>query len=216
MSQSQDAVGFDTNHLDPGLAAIFPREVEIVDLASTRGQMALFDRLIEDDKSSKVVDLWHVSYERFFRQAEDIGFFQEAQARAVKCDILLQTDPRRRFAHELTTLPGRCPGAAVLLVENEELAGFSADPDSQALDGLHQRRFFVPKLDPAVRHVLNCPDLLLRRFISMWVPDDLRTIQHALSRSLQPIFSQFEILALASDLGLPVRSLLPRKPSRPP
>ncbi len=211
ISRSEGAVGFDTNHLDPGLASVFPREVEIVDLASTRGQMALFDSLIEDDKIPKVVDLWHVSYNRFFEQAEEIGFFKEARDRDLKCLVLLQMDPKNRFSHELLTLPNRCPGVDVVLVENEELSGLSEEPNSHASLSLDQRRVFVPKLDPAVRHLLQHPEILMQRFVCMMVPEDLRALQDQLRQSLLPIFKQFEIFEVASQLGLPVRSLLPRK-----
>ncbi len=214
ISQSQDAVGFDTNHLDPGLAPIFPRDVEIVDLASTRGQMALFDHLIEDDNTSKVVDLWHVSYDLFFRQAKEIGFFEEARARDLKCFILLHMDPRKRFARELIALRSHCPGADVILVENQELASLPNEQAIMATATLGQQRFVVPRLDPTIQRVVSYPEVLLHRFASILVPEHLQPTQFSLRRSLLPVFDQFEIMELASELGLPVRSLLPRK--RPP
>lgn len=212
MSQSVTALGFDTNHLDPGLASIFPRDVATVDLSSTRGQMALFDSLIEDDKVTKVVDLWHVSYDHFFRQAEDIGFFQEARGRNLQCFILLQMDPKNRFAREIRTLQNRCPGAEVVLVENEELARLSEEPDSHGPASPGQRRLTIPRLDPVVRRLLTHPEILIHRFVCMLVPEELRTLQDQLRRALLPIFTQFEIIDVASELGLPVRSLLPRRP----
>ncbi len=211
ISQSGNALGFDTNHLDPGLAAVFPRDVAVVDLFSTRGQMTLFDSLIEDDKIPKIVDLWHVSYDRFFKQAEEIGFFEEAYKRDLKCIFFLHMDPKLRFARELGNLRSRYPRADTVLVENEALSDFQRQPTSSTSLAFDQRRLFVPELSSTVCYLLQQPEILIYRFVSMVAPHDLRMLQDEFRKFLLPVFKQFEVLEAATELGLPMRSLLPRK-----
>ena len=50
-------VGFDLNPREPMLAGRFPKLVWPVDIADIRGQMELFDRLVADTASTKVIDL---------------------------------------------------------------------------------------------------------------------------------------------------------------
>jgi hypothetical protein len=209
LSHSGVALGFDTNPLSPSLASVFPRNVEIVDLASTRGQMALFDTLISGDKLPKVIDLWHVSYDVFFEHAGDFGFFEEARERNLKCMILLQMDPKARFANEMGKLAHRCLGADVVLVENDHVTASAVSPPLSA--GMSQRPLFVPALSSDVRRLLEEPELLIPRFASMLVPEHSRALQSQVRETLLPVFQQFQIIEAASELGLAARSLLPRR-----
>jgi hypothetical protein len=211
LSQARPTHGFDTNHLDPALAAVFPNAIQTIDLATTRGQMMLFDRLIEDDKTSKIVDLWHVSYERFLKQAAEIGFFAEARARGLKCFILLLIDPQERFILELRSLSRYWPGADVVLVQNDGL--LSGDPTTvrEHIDRFAQRPFIIPKLDRRTLQLLAQPEILISRFIGITVPDELLGLQQRLSDLVVPVFEQFKLLEVASELNLSARSLLPRQ-----
>ena len=214
LSQARPAHGFDTNHLDPALAGVFPSAIQVIDLATTRGQMMLFDQLIEDDKTSKVIDLWHVSYERFFKQAVEIGFFAEARARGLKCFILLLTDPKERFVLEVGLLSLHGPGADVVLVQNE---GFH-DSNTAAIRGhivrSGQRPLVIPRLDQPILQLLAQPEILICRFIGVPVPEEIRALQQRLSDLVLPVFNQFELLEVASELNLPARSLLSRQRHR--
>jgi hypothetical protein len=50
-------VGFDLNPREPTLAGRFPKLVWPVDIGDVRGQMELFDRLVADTASTKVIDV---------------------------------------------------------------------------------------------------------------------------------------------------------------
>ena len=213
INRYDSAIGFDTNHLDPHLASIFPRVVRTIDLSSTRGQMTLFDSLIEDDGVAKVVDLWHVSFERFFNQAEDIGLFEEMQSRNLKCFVLLHMDPKGRFAKELGKVRQRCPGADVILVENEWIAGLHDEPGSSTTFSVDRRRLFVPKLNPTTLSFLQQPEISVCRFVRVRVPSAVRAVQDQLGEALLPVFRQFEIIETATELGLSAGALLSRKRS---
>ena len=59
-------VGFHLSPREPMLAGRFPKLVWPIDIAETRGQMELFDRLLVDTASIKVVDLGYGAFEQFF------------------------------------------------------------------------------------------------------------------------------------------------------
>lgn len=63
-------------------------------ITDVREQMALFDRLIDDDGVSKVVDLGAKFFSTFFARANRIGLAEEARRRAVALALLfvLTTD----------------------------------------------------------------------------------------------------------------------------
>jgi hypothetical protein len=214
LSEARLGSAFDTNHLDPLLAAAFPKVVQIADLATTRGQMMLFDHLIEDDRTSKVVDLWHVSYDHFFQQAAELDFFNETLARGLKCVILLLTDLKERFVSEFASLSRRCRGADVVLVHNEGLIGGNVAAIQQRVAQLSGRYLLMLKLDQPTLQLLEQPEILVCRFMDMMVPDELQTLQKSLSNALLPVFEQFELIEVAADVGLPSRSLLPRRKAR--
>jgi hypothetical protein len=175
--------------------------------------MTLFDSLIEDDNIAKVVDLWHVSFDRFFKQAEDIGLFEEMRSRNLKCFVLLQMDPKGRFTGELSRLRKRCAGANVILVENEWLAGLHEESGSSTTFAVDRRRLFVPKLNSAAYYLLQQPEIMACRFVHMRVPSELQALQDQLRGSLLPFFRQLEILATAIELGISAEALLSRKHS---
>ena len=210
LSQDLAARGFDTNRLDPGLSPVFPKEVDLVDLSSTRGQMVLFDSLIENDHVTKVVDLWHVSYGSFFKQANDLGLFKEMQDRNIKCFIFLLLDSKYKFSVELSTLPRRCIGADIIPTENATISYLYQSEIEPSLE-MPRRRLVIPRLDPVVHQLLMHPEILIYRFINMVVPQELRHLQEDLHQALLPIFKQFEIIEVAAELGLPVRSLLSQR-----
>src|SRR5262249_12860851 len=70
---------FDTDTIERSLSECFPDESFVVDLADVRGQMALFDSLVQPGPDSRVVDLSHLSYRRFFYPMRDTDFIAEAR-----------------------------------------------------------------------------------------------------------------------------------------
>ena len=196
LSGDRFPLAFDTNHLDPGLAPVFPAETNVVDLTSTRGQMELFDRLVVADEIPKVVDLWHVSYEVFFRQAQEFEFFEEAWRRGIEPVVVLLTDERERFAQEVKNLSAHWRGLKIVLIHNEALTKLP----QEAVYGL-------PELDVVVRRALDQPKILLDRIIREPSSDTSFVIVSRVRSLLAPFFDQFEslerklVLENASFLG---------------
>ena len=91
-SSDRPLIGYDLNPRDPALTSRFPDLVWTVDITDTRGQMALFDRLIADHSSTKVIDLGYAAFDTFFSVMAEIGFVQEARRRAIDPVVLFVTD----------------------------------------------------------------------------------------------------------------------------
>src|SRR5271155_1828509 len=106
-------VGFDLNPGEPLLAGRFPKLVWPVDIADTRGQMALFDRLLADTASTKVIDLGYGPFDQFFAVMREIGFVQEAWRRSIEPIVFYITDPAAATVRNYAELQRRLPASFV-------------------------------------------------------------------------------------------------------
>jgi hypothetical protein len=194
LSSERFPLAFDTNHMDPGLAPIFPAETNVVDLTSTRGQMGLFDRLVVADEVPKVVDLWHVSYEAFFRHAQEFEFFEECWARGIEPVVVLLTDERERFVQEVKNLSTQWRGLKIVLVHDEALTKLPHEAIYGKPFRLAHPIMVLPELDVVVRRALDQPKILLDRIIREPSPDTSFVIVSRVRSLLAPFFDQFETL----------------------
>ncbi len=207
LSGDRFPLAFETNHFEPGLAPVFPNETNVVDFTSTTGQMALFDRLVVADEIPKVVDLWHVSHDSFFRQAQEFEFFEESWRRGIEPIVVMLTDERERFAQEVKNLSAQWRGVKIVLVHDEALTKLPHE-------AVHGKRFrlahpimVLPELDVVVRRALDQPKILLDRIIREPSPDTSFVIVSRVRSLLAPFFDQFEslerklVLENASFLG---------------
>lgn len=148
-------VGFDLNPRDTALAERFRKLVWPVDIAETRGQMELFDRLIADSASTKVIDLGYGPFDQFFAVAREIGFVAEARRRQIEPIVLFLTDPAASTARSYGELSGRT-GATFVPVHNESVSlMFTKEdyPPTRAECGVIR----IPRLSPIVRGVIDRP-----------------------------------------------------------
>ncbi len=84
-------LAFDVSPDDRALARHLPLQAVPASLADTRGEVALFDRLILNDGAPKVIDLAADQYDRFFTVTGRIGFAGEAKLRAIDMVVLFVT-----------------------------------------------------------------------------------------------------------------------------
>lgn len=112
---------FDVNADQPSLVDYLPGCTTISAIVATRGQMALFDRLIRDDAAPKVVDLGHGAFELFFTVIGRVGLAEEAQRQGVQLVILFVASPSPVAARAYTTLLRWLPGIVLVPVHNEVL-----------------------------------------------------------------------------------------------
>jgi len=84
-------LAFDVSPDDRALARHLPLQAVPATLADTRGEMALFDRLILNDGAPKVIDLAADQFDRFFAVIGRIGFAGEAKLRSIDVVVLFVT-----------------------------------------------------------------------------------------------------------------------------
>jgi hypothetical protein len=92
LDNGRPLVGFDLNPRGPVLAGRFPKLVWPVDIGDIRGQMELFDQLVADTASTKVIDVGYGPFEQFFTVIGDIGFAEEARRRGMDAIVFFLTD----------------------------------------------------------------------------------------------------------------------------
>ena len=67
LHEGRSVAAFDLNVGERTLVQFLPEKTTIATIRDINGQMALFDRLIADEDTSKVIDLGHELFEFFFR-----------------------------------------------------------------------------------------------------------------------------------------------------
>ena len=75
---------FDTDPIEVPLLARFPEDSIAFDLERVTDQMALFDALAAPSETTRVVDLSHHSFKKFFDVLLDSEFLVEARANGVE------------------------------------------------------------------------------------------------------------------------------------
>jgi len=79
LHESRPIAAYDLNGSERTLAQFLPEHTMTATIRDINGQMALFDRLIADEDTTKIIDLGHESFESFFTVAHEIGFVEEAR-----------------------------------------------------------------------------------------------------------------------------------------
>jgi hypothetical protein len=149
-------VGYDLEPREPAFAATFPNLAWPVDIADTRGQMALFDRIIADHWRTTVIDLGHGLFDQFFKVMVEIDFEREARQHLIQPIILFITDSAPFTAQTYAELRGRLEQTVFVPIHNEAasfmLIGQDFPPSSPKY-----RPIRIPRLSPIVRGVIDRP-----------------------------------------------------------
>jgi hypothetical protein len=206
LHNNRTITAFDINADDPALTQFMPTHTAQADVSDIHGQMALFDRLIADDGSSKIVDLGHPSFKPFFKVASDIGFAEEARRRDIAPVVLFLISPDEGSVDAYAALRRDFRHAAIVPVYNEGLGGpqhrgkFAAlGPGALLLQfpalapglrkHIEQRPFsFVDQRNPATEIALESHIEMqkwLRRVFLVFRETELRVLMSDLQNSLQ-------------------------------
>jgi hypothetical protein len=164
----QIPVVFDTDAIDRPLSTCFPDRSCVVDLAEVRGQMALFDGLVEPGPDSRVVDLSHLAYRRFFDLMRDTEFVIEARQNGIEPVIFFIADRNRDSFEQGHLLLERFADCAVAIVDNAHLrratSSIRFSPDYRALEA-HDLHFHMPALDPVAANFIEESTIPLGDFL---------------------------------------------------
>jgi hypothetical protein len=117
---------FDTDALERRLAASFPLDAVVVDVAKVREQMILFDSLARPSPAPRVVDVAHQAARPFFKLLRETDFIAEARANGIAPALFYIADRDRRSREEAVALRAAFADCAFVVVENEFLPRPSA------------------------------------------------------------------------------------------
>jgi hypothetical protein len=193
---------FDINGDDAALSQFIPSHSAPADVTEIHGQMALFDRLVADDGSYKIVDLGHSAFKPFFEVANRIDFSAEVRRRGLAVVVLFVATPDATSVEAYAQLRRDFPQAAIVPIQNEILGAAQhrqkfAGPSAGALP-VH-----LAALAPGLRKIID------RRPFSFantsGAPIDVPLELHIeLQRWLRKVyveFRQMELRVLMSDLA---------------
>jgi hypothetical protein len=158
-------VGYDLDPREPALASHFPQLVSTVDITDTRGQMALFDRLVASAPRTTVIDLGYGPFDQFFEVMTEIGFVREAQRRLIAPVVLFVSDSTPSTACAYGELRASLPATAFVPVHNESVSVmFSKEdfPPTRPEYGVIR----IPRLSPIVRGVVDRPSFSFGEYMT--------------------------------------------------
>jgi hypothetical protein len=199
--------GFDLNSGEGTLAQFLPGQAAVADIAGIQGQMALFDRLVADDGTNKVVDLGHEAFESFFKVAKKIGFAEEARRRGIAPAILFVVTPDNTSVEAYRGLRLRLPEATLTPVHNEVL-GPAQHRDKYLTVGSGAAQVKLPALAPGLRRYIDKPPF---SFVDSQLANakDIPLDAHIeLQRWLRKIYLEFrelDLRVLLADLQSSIR-----------
>jgi len=164
-SSDRAVVGYDLDPREPALAGHFPHLVSAVDIADTRGQMALFDRLIASALRTTVIDLGYAPFDKFFAVMTEIGFVREARRRLIEPVILFVSDSSPATVRAYAELRKQLDTTIFVPVHNESVSVMFEKtdfPPTRPEFGVIR----VPRLSPIVRGVVDRPSFSFGEYMT--------------------------------------------------
>jgi hypothetical protein len=156
--------GYDLQSRKPALAERFPHLVRSVDIGDTRGQMQVFDRLLTDNTTTKIVDLGSGPFDHFFTVMEKIDFVTEARRQLIEPIVLFVADPDPETARTYAQLRHRLKPTIFVPVHNEAVSVTFAARDFPA-SKVECGAICVARLSPLVRRVIDRPNFSFGTYI---------------------------------------------------
>lgn len=192
------AFAFDLNTNEPSLVDYLPAVTAMAEIDDTRGQMALFDRLVLNDGVPKIVDVGATLFERFFEVLDEIDLTQEAHRHEVEPVILFIADQDRSSARAYAMLQGRFPDIPLVPVHNEATGSIYQDPEAFPLSG-SAGAVRIRLLPAVLRGVIDKPGFSFTNFCAR--PTDRPTPLHGWIRHVFVEIRELELRLLLKKLG---------------
>ena len=207
LQEGRAVAAFDLNAGEGTLAQFLPEHVTRSAIDDIKGQMALFDRLIADDGTTKIVDLGHASFEPFFALAHQFGFAEEARSRGIAPAVLYLLTPDRTSVEAYRSLRSRLSEAMLVPVHNEIL-GAAQYRDKYGLMGSATAVVRLPVLAPSLRKYVETPPFSFADSRLAVALDEPIDVNIELQRWLRRIYLEFRKLnlrVLLTDLKSSIR-----------
>jgi hypothetical protein len=202
---------FDTDAVAAPLVARFPNDASALDIDRVTDQMALFDGLAAAAANSRIVDLTHGSFKKFFELMLDSDFIREARANDIEPVVFYIAGTDQESFEQANELRARIGDCSFVFVENAFLGEIKqsilGSAEFRALANL-PTRMLIPALDPFFMEVIEEPDISLSEFVrtpTMKMSPEMRTaIRSWLVKVLAEIYRVLQMIEHRDHLP-PVR-----------
>jgi hypothetical protein len=205
--EGRSVAGFDLNSGEGTLAEFLPEQAAAAEIVDIQGQMALFDRLIAEDDTTKIVDLGHESFASFFEVARQIGFAEEARRHGVAPAILFVVSPDETSVEAYRNLRSRLPLAMLTPVHNE-LLGSAQHRDKYPIAGSGAVQVKLPVLAPGLRRYIEKPPFSFsdsQLANAKGIPLDVHIELQRWLRKIYLEFRELDLRVLLADLQSSIR-----------
>lgn len=155
---------FDVNPGDFAMVENLPAITAVATLDDTRGEMALFDQLIANDRIPKVVDLGAGQFDRFFSILRATGAVAEAQRNAVAIAVLYVCDPDPRARQGYAMLRDRFSDLILIPVLNAAVPVVERYRDDFPPTASGGEALLIPAISPLVKAVVARPGFSFAEF----------------------------------------------------
>ena len=190
----RSVAAFDLN-ADAELTQYLPGHATVAEVGDIKGQMALFDRLITADGTSKVVDLGPGAFEAFFAVARKIDFVGEASRRSIAPVILFMIAPDKSSVDAYATLRRNFAQATLVPVHNE-VAGRAQHRDKFPSVGAASVPLHIPALAPGLKKYIDKRPFSFADSSTASLLDVPLDIHMELQRWMRRVFVEFRELEL--------------------
>ncbi|HXZ21552.1 MAG TPA: hypothetical protein VEH78_02175 [Pseudolabrys sp.] len=205
--EGRSVAAFDLNFGERTLTQFLPEYATVATVRDIGGQMALFDRLVADDGTTKVVDLGHESFESFFALAHQIGFVDESRRRSIAVAILFIITPDQTSIEAYRKLRDRFAQATLTPLHNEML-GPAQHRGKYSLAGSGQVLMRIPVLAPGLRKYIETPPFSFadsNMGNAVGIPLDAHIELQRWLRRIYLEFREFDLRILLADLQSSMR-----------
>jgi len=202
LHNDRNVSAFDLNAPDFELAQFLPEHAAAADIAEVKGQMELFDALVRDDRTYRVVDVGAAAFERFFLLARDINFASEARKRGLAPVVFYVIGADPVSVDGYAALARLFPDAIMVPVHNAFL-GQAQYRDRFPPRGKGSALVPIPALAPGVRRATERKPMSFNEVFSAQAGDAPHDIGAELQRWLRKIFlelRELELRVLMADL----------------
>ena len=207
LHEGRSVAAFDLNVGERTRVQFLPEKTTIATVRDINGQMALFDRLIADEDTTKVIDLGHETFEPFFSVAHQIGFVEEAGRRSVAVAILFMATPDQRSVEAYRSLRDRFAQARWAPVHNE-MFGPAQHRDKYPLVGGSSVMVRLPVLAPGLRRYIETPPFSFadsNMGAAVGIPLDAHVELQRWLRRIYLEFRELDLRILLADLQASIR-----------
>jgi hypothetical protein len=193
---------FDTDPVEAPLLARFPEDSIAFDLDRVTDQMALFDALAAPGENSRVVDLSHQTFKKFFDVMLDSEFIEEARNNGIEPVVFyIPGTDRESFALARELREGLREDCRLVFVENAFLGEIkSSIREGEDFRSLSQTKLgmLMPALDQLCMEVIDEPGFSISEFMrppAIEMSEDMRElIRSWLVKTLAEIYKTLTAL----------------------